>query len=422
MNLHEYQSKEMFRAYGLPVGEFKVSNKATGIGKAAYELSPGPFIVKCQVHSGARGRAGGVAWVNTPAEAELFAAKWLGNRLITAQTGHQGRLVSRILIERAVDVVRELYVSASVDCNNAHLNIVACEAGGTSIEEMALKSPEKILKVAVDELTGPQPFQGRSLAYRLGLAGRQVTEFAKIFMGLARMFLEKDLSLAEINPLAVTREGRLLCLDAKVSVDSYALYRHPELAELDDTTQEDPRVARAAAAGFSYVPLDGSIGCLVNGAGLAMGTMDIIRNMGGQPANFLDVGGKANKERVQEAFKIILGDPNVKCIMVNIFGGIVRCDMIAEGIKGAVADIKSNVPVVVRLEGNSAHEGERILRKCGLNIEPARDLRQAASLAIRAAREGGVRQTDSQRAGTSQGGSQQATVPQQGSQQGEVQP
>ena len=382
MNLHEYQSKEMLRAYGLPVGDFKVSTKATGIGKAAYELSPGPFVCKCQVHSGARGKAGGVAIVNTPAEAEAFAAKWLGNRLVTKQSGPHGKLVSRILIEKATEAVRELYIGATIDRTNAHLTIMASESGGMSVEEIAATHPERILKVPIDELLGPQPYQGRALAYQLGLKGKQVSEFTKIFVGIAKMFIEKDLSLVEINPLAVTTEGNLLCLDAKINLDSYALYRHPDLVELDDPSQEDPRIARAVASGFSYVPLDGNIGCLVNGAGLAVGTMDIIKNSGGAPANFLDVGGAATRERVMEAFKIILEDPNVKCILVNIFGGIVRCDLIAEGILGAVNEVGTDVPVVVRLEGNHAKAGAEVLNNSGLNITTAHNLREAAQMAV----------------------------------------
>ena len=385
MNLHEYQSKELLRSYGLPVPEFRVSSKATGIGKAAYELAPGPFVCKCQVHAGARGKAGGVAVVNSPAEAEVFAAKWLGNRLVTRQTGPHGKPVSRILIERATAAVRELYIGATIDRTNAHLTIMASEAGGMSIEELAAKSPEKIIKVPIDELTGPLPYQGRALAYQLGLKGKQVNEFTKIFVGIAKLFIDKDLSLVEINPLAVSKEGNLLCLDAKINVDSYALYRHPEFLEMDDPSQEDPRIAKAVASGFSYVPLEGNIGCLVNGAGLAMGTMDIIKNSGGAPANFLDVGGTATRERVMEAFKIILEDPAVECILVNIFGGIVRCDLIAEGIRGAITEVGTKVPVVVRLEGNHAHDGAEILKQSGLNITPAKDLREAAELAVQRA-------------------------------------
>lgn len=385
MNLHEYQAKEIFRDYGLPVADFRVSSKATGIGKGAYELTPGPFVCKCQVHSGARGKAGGVAIVQTPAQAEEFAARWLGRRLVTRQTGPHGLPVGRILIEKAAPIERELYVSCVIDRSQAALMVVASASGGMSIEEVAKESPEKILKEKIDLLTGPTVYQGRELGYKLGLEGKQVSEFVKIFKGMVKMFIEKDLSLVEINPLVVTKEGHLQCLDAKINIDSYALYRHPELAELDDPSQEDPRVARAVAAGFSYVPLEGSIGCLVNGAGLAMGTMDIIKSMGGAPANFLDVGGTASKERVKEAFKVILEDPNVKCIMVNIFGGIVRCDMIAEGIKGAVEEIDTKVPVVVRLEGNHAAAGQEILNGCGLNIVSARDLRQSAALAVKAA-------------------------------------
>ena len=384
MNLHEYQSKELLRSYGLPIADFRISTKALGIGKFAYELAPGPFVCKCQVHAGARGKAGGVAVVNTPAEAEAFAAKWLGARLVTNQTGPEGKLVSRILIERATESVRELYVGATIDRTSSNLTIMASE-GGMSIEELAAKDASKILKVNIDLLTGPQPYQGRELAYKLGLKGKQVNEFAKIFMGIARAFLDKDLSLVEINPLAVTTDGSLLCLDAKINIDSYALYRHPEFLDLDDPSQEDPRIARAVASNFSYVPLTGSIGCLVNGAGLAMGTMDIIKACGGEPANFLDVGGTATKERVMEAFKIILEDKNVKCILVNIFGGIVRCDLIAEGILGAVHEVGTQVPVVVRLEGNHAQDGAAILANSGLDISSATGLCEAALLAVQKA-------------------------------------
>ena len=385
MNLHEYQAKEIFKKYGLPVGEFEVSTKATGIGRAAYDLAPGPYAVKCQVHSGARGKAGGVKVVQTPAEAEAFAAKWLGRRLVTRQSGPHGKPVNKILIERAVKVQKEIYVSCAIDRAKAALVVLASPCGGMSIEEVAKQSPEKIFREEIDLLVGPEAFQGRELAYRLGLFCFNDTATTEIYTGIVRMFLDNDLSLVEINPLVVTESGALQCLDAKINVDSYALYRHPELAEMDDPTQEDPRVATAVAAGFSYVPLEGTIGCLVNGAGLAMGTMDIIKNMGGTPANFLDVGGTATKDRVKEAFKVILEDPNVRCIMVNIFGGIVRCDMIAEGIKGAVEEIKTKVPVVVRLEGNHAQKGQEILTDCGLNIVPARDLRQAAALAVKTA-------------------------------------
>ena len=384
MNLHEYQSKELLRSYGLPIADFRISTKALGIGKFAYELAPGPFVCKCQVHAGARGKASGVAVVKTPAEAEAFAAKWLGARLVTNQTGPEGKLVSRILIERATESVRELYVGATIDRTSSNLTIMASE-GGMSIEELAARDASKILKVNIDLLTGPQPYQGRDLAYRLGLKGKQVNEFAKIFMGIARAFVDKDLSLVEINPLAVTTDGSLLCLDAKINIDSYALYRHPEFLDLDDPSQEDPRIARAVASNFSYVPLNGSIGCLVNGAGLAMGTMDIIKACGGEPANFLDVGGTATKERVMEAFKIILEDKNVKCILVNIFGGIVRCDLIAEGILGAVHDVGTQVPVVVRLEGNHAQDGAEILKNSGLDITAAHGLREAALLAVQKA-------------------------------------
>ena len=390
MNLHEYQAKELLSEYGLPVAPFRVGTKAIGIGKAAYELSPGPFVCKCQVHAGGRGRAGGVAIVQTPAEAEVFAARWLGNRLVTEQTGPEGKLVSRILIEQATTVERELYVGATIDRTHGHLTVMASRTGGMSIEEQARTHPEQILRVSIDELTGAQPYQGRSLAYQLGLRGAQVGEFTAIFSGMTRMFTDKDLALIEINPLAETASGSLLCLDAKICVDDYALFRQPGLMACDDPSQEDPRMARASASGFSFVPLSGTIGCLVNGAGLAMGTMDIIANQGGAPANFLDVGGTASKERVMEAFKIILEDRSVRCLLVNIFGGIVRCDLIAEGIIDACAEVGTDLPVVVRLEGNHARDGVRLLEASGLNIFPATGLREAAQLAVAKAAAGGT--------------------------------
>lgn len=383
MHLHEYQSKDLLESYNIPVPKFFVSTKATGIGKAAYELSPGPFVCKCQVHSGARGKAGGVAVLDTPQQCEAFAAKWLGNRLITKQSGPHGKIVNRILIENATKAKKEFYLGCTIDREKSAITVMASSMGGMSIEEIALSNPEAIEKVYLDYIEGAAPYKGRALALKLGLEGSSVNAFTKIFCNLVKLFVEKDLSLVEINPLALKDDGSFVCLDAKINVDPYALYRHKEFLDMDDPSQEDPRIARAVASGFSYVPLEGGeIGCLVNGAGLAMGTMDLICSMGGKPANFLDVGGTATQERVMEAFKVILEDKSVKCILVNIFGGIVRCDLIAEGILGAVRAIETKVPVVVRLEGNASHEGIEILKKSDLDITAARSLREAASFAV----------------------------------------
>jgi len=343
------------------------------------------WVVKAQVHAGGRGKAGGVKLVRSKDEIRDFATQWLGKRLVTYQTDASGKPVSKVLVEACTDIADELYLGAVVDRSSRRIVFMASTEGGVEIEKVAHDTPEKILRATIDPLTGAQPYQGRELAFKLGLTGDQVKQFVKIFLGLARMFVEKDLALIEINPLVITTDGNLHCLDAKIGVDSNALYRQAQLREMHDPTQDDEREAHAAQWELNYVALDGNIGCMVNGAGLAMGTMDIVKLHGGAPANFLDVGGGATKERVSEAFKIILSDDKVKAVLINIFGGIVRCDLIAEGVIGAVEEIGVGMPVVVRLEGNNAELGQKVLAESGLNIIAATSLTDAAQQAVKAA-------------------------------------
>jgi len=385
MNLHEYQGKALFAGYGLPVSTGHAVDSAEAAVKAANDIGGERWVVKAQVHAGGRGKAGGVKLVDSPEAAGEFAANWLGQRLVTYQTDADGQPVSRILVESCTDIADELYLGAVVDRASRRIVFMASTEGGVEIEKVAEETPEKILKAEIDPLVGAQPFQGRDLAFRLGLSGVQVKQFVTIFMGLAKLFADKDLALIEVNPLVITDEGNLHCLDAKVVVDSNALYRQPELEAMHDPSQEDEREAHAAQWELNYVALDGSIGCMVNGAGLAMGTMDIVKLHGGAPANFLDVGGGATKERVTEAFKIILSDENVKAVLINIFGGIVRCDLIAEGVIGAVEEVGVDVPVVVRLEGNNAALGREVLAGSGLNIQAAESLTDAAQKVVAAA-------------------------------------
>ena len=385
MNLHEYQGKALFAEYGLPVSTGHAVEAAEAAISAANEIGGERWVVKAQVHAGGRGKAGGVKLVESPEAAGEFAQEWLGKRLVTYQTDAQGQPVSRILVEACTDIADELYLGAVVDRASRRIVFMASTEGGVEIEKVAHETPEKILKAEIDPMVGPQPFQGRNLAFQLGLAGAQVKQFVGIFMGLAKLFAERDLSLIEVNPLVITDDGNLHCLDAKVVVDSNALYRQPELEAMHDPSQEDEREAHAAQWELNYVALDGNIGCMVNGAGLAMGTMDIVKLHGGAPANFLDVGGGATKERVTEAFKIILSDDNVKAVLINIFGGIVRCDLIAEGVIGAVEEVGVTVPVVVRLEGNNAARGREVLAGSGLNIEAAESLADAAQKVVLAA-------------------------------------
>ena len=385
MNLHEYQGKQLFADYGLPVSKGYVVDTPLEAAEAADLIGGDMWVVKAQVHAGGRGKAGGVKLVKTKDEIREFASNWLGKNLVTYQTDENGQPVSKILVESCTDIAEELYLGAVVDRSSRRIVFMASTEGGVEIETVAEETPEKILRATVDPLVGPQPYQGRELAFQLGLAGEQIKQFVKIFMGLAQMFIDKDLALIEINPLVITDEGNLHCLDAKLGVDSNALYRQPQLREMHDPSQDDERESHAAQWELNYVALDGNIGCMVNGAGLAMGTMDIVALHGGFPANFLDVGGGATKERVSEAFKIILSDDNVKAVLINIFGGIVRCDLIAEGVIGAVEEIGVEVPVVVRLEGNNAELGQKVLADSGLNIIAATSLTDAAQQAVKAA-------------------------------------
>ena len=385
MNLHEYQGKQLFAEYGLPVSRGYAVDTPEDAAAAAEKIGGDMWVVKAQVHAGGRGKAGGVKLIKSPDEAREFAARWLGKNLVTYQTDANGQPVSKILVETCTDIADELYLGAVVDRASRRVVFMASTEGGVEIEKVAEETPEKILRATIDPLVGAQPYQGRELAFKLGLQGDQIKQFVKIFLGLSQMFQEKDLALIEINPLVITEAGDLHCLDAKIGVDSNALYRQKALQEMHDPSQEDPREAHAAKWDLNYVALDGSIGCMVNGAGLAMGTMDIVALHGGFPANFLDVGGGATKERVAEAFKIILSDDNVKAVLINIFGGIVRCDLIAEGVIGAVEEIGVNVPVVVRLEGNNAELGRKALADSGLNIIAASSLTDAAQRAVEAA-------------------------------------
>lgn len=385
MNLHEYQGKALFREYGLPVSDGVACDTTEEVLAAAKQIGGDMWVVKAQVHAGGRGKAGGVKLVKTEAEIRKFCERHIGSRLVTYQTDASGQPVSKILIESCTDIANELYLGAVVDRSTRRVVFMASTEGGVEIEKVAEETPEKILKAAIDPLVGPQPNQARQIGFKLGLNPTQMKQFTKIFMGLANLFEEKDVALIEVNPLVITEEGNLHCLDAKVVVDSNAMYRHPELDAMHDPSQEDEREAQAAKWELNYVALDGNIGCMVNGAGLAMGTMDTVKLHGGDPANFLDVGGGATKERVAEAFKIILSDSNVKAVFVNIFGGIVRCDMIAEGIIGAVEEVGVEVPVVVRLEGNNADKGAEILRQSELNIIAGESLTDAAQKVVAAA-------------------------------------
>ncbi len=385
MNLHEYQAKQLFAEYGLPVSKGIAVDTPTAAGLATAEIGGDKWVIKVQVHAGGRGKAGGVKLVDSAAAAEEFADQWLGKNLVTYQTDARGQPVHKVLVEACIEISQELYLGAVIDRSTRRVVFMASVEGGVEIEKVAQETPGKILKTTIDPLTGAQPFQGRDLAFRLGLSGVQVKQFTQLFLGLARLFHDLDLALLEINPLVITAAGNLHCLDGKINIDGNALYRQPKLQEMHDPSQEDEREARAAKWDLNYVALDGNIGCMVNGAGLAMGTMDIVQLYGGSPANFLDVGGGTTRERVAEAFKIILSDENVSAVLVNIFGGIVRCDLIAEGVVGAVQEIGVDVPVVVRLEGNNAEQGRAVLEKSGVNIIAAASLSDAAEKVVAAA-------------------------------------
>ncbi len=382
MNLHEYQAKQVFSSYGLPVPNSRLVTAIEEVDSALIQLEGTRFVVKAQVHAGGRGKAGGVKLLDNAEDIHLAVKTMLGSNLVTYQTDDKGQPVNKVLIEKVSTIQRELYLGAVVDRSSRRVVIMASTEGGMEIEKVAANSPEKILKISINPVTGLQPFQTRELAFGLRLQGDEIKQFIKLLSGFAKMVVEKDLSLVEINPLVVTEKSQLICLDGKINIDDNALYRQQDLLAMRDVSQEDERENRAKQWELNYISLDGDIGCMVNGAGLAMATMDLIKLCGGEPANFLDVGGGATRERVTEAFKIILSDSNVKGILVNIFGGIVRCDLIAEGIIGAVEDVHVNVPVVVRLEGNNAELGSQLLSKSGVNIIAANDLTDAAKKII----------------------------------------
>jgi succinyl-CoA synthetase beta subunit len=382
MNLHEYQGKELFAKFGLPVSKNRVITSADDAVNACRDIGGNKWVVKAQVHAGGRGKAGGVKLVSTPEEAVEFANHWLGKRLITYQTDSNGQLVNSILVEECTDIAKELYLSAVVDRGTQRIVFIGSSEGGVNIEEVAENTPEKIIYEPIDPLTGPLDFQSRKISKVLGLDGEQSKQFSKMLPQLTDLFLTHDLSLLEINPLVITQGGKLHCLDAKINIDSNAVYRQPEIQTMHDPSQEDPRESEAALNDLSYVSLDGNIGCMVNGAGLAMGTMDTIKYFDGSPANFLDVGGTATQERVSKAFKLILADPEVRVVLVNIFGGIVRCDLIAEGILAAIEEVGVSIPVVVRLEGNNADIGSNILAESSAEIVSLNNLEDAAKKAV----------------------------------------
>ena len=382
MNLHEYQSKELFREYEIPVSIGKAVDSAEEAEAAAKSIGGDRWVVKAQVHAGGRGKAGGVKLIDSPEEAYEFANQWLGKSLVTYQTDENGQPVSKILVETCTDIENELYLGAVIDRESQRLVFMASEEGGVNIEEVAEKTPEKIFKTPIDPIKGANQEQAIYLAENLNLSQNQTEEFVDLFLKLSKLFLDKDLSLLEINPLVINADKNLICLDAKINIDSNALYRQEELHQINDESQEDAREVEASKWDLNYVALDGNIGCMVNGAGLAMGTMDIIKLYGGDPANFLDVGGTVDAKRVSEAFKIILSDENVKAVLINIFGGIVRCDVIADGVIEAVSQMEINVPVVVRLEGNQAELGTKKLGESGLNIIGANSLEEAASKVV----------------------------------------
>ncbi len=385
MNLHEYQAKKLFADYGLPVSEGYAVDTADQAVEAAEKIGGTRWVVKVQVHAGGRGKAGGVKLTDSLDDVRAFADQWIGKRLVTFQTDENGQPVSKIYVESCTDIATELYLGAVVDRGTKRVVFMASTEGGVEIEQVAEETPEKILKTMIDPFVGPQPYQGRELAFKLGLEGKQVQQFSALFMGLAKLFHELDCSLLEINPLVITETGDVHCLDAKVNIDGNALYRQKPIEAMRDLSQEDEREAQADEFNLNYVALDGNIGCMVNGAGLAMGTMDLVKLHGGNPANFLDVGGGATKEAVAEAFKIILSDDSVKAVLINIFGGIVSCATIAEGIIGAVQEVGVTVPVVVRFEGNNSELGRQTLKESGLNIIPGESLVDAAEKAVAAA-------------------------------------
>ncbi len=388
MNLHEYQAKKLLAKYGLPVPNGQVVWNPEGANEAIMTIGGDRWVVKAQVHAGGRGKAGGVKLVKGKDELMTAVKSLLGTRLVTYQTDADGQPINQVIIEELTDIANELYIGAVIDRSSRRIVFMISTEGGVDIEKVAEETPEKIHTIKIDPLVGILPFQCREAGFALKLNSDQIKELTKILEGLYKMMVERDLSMLEINPLVVTKEGKLRCLDAKINVDDNALYRQAEVREMRDPSQENERENQAAKWELNYISLDGDIGCMVNGAGLAMATMDLIKLNGGNPANFLDVGGGATKERVTEAFKIILSDENVKGVFVNIFGGIVRCDLIADGIMGAVAEVGIKIPVVVRLEGNNADLGAKKLQESGLNIIAANDFSLAAKKIVEAVKKG----------------------------------
>jgi succinyl-CoA synthetase beta subunit len=387
LKIHEYQGKELFRKYSIPVPVGKPAFTVAEATKVAKEISTnGPWVVKAQIHAGGRGKGGGVKVAKTMAEVETYSKNILGMTLVTHQTGPEGKEVKRLLIETGANITRELYLAVTLDRVSSQLAIIASPAGGMDIEEVAAHTPEKIFKAWVNPTIGLRDFQSRDLGIKLGLTGKLNSQFTDILRKLVRFFTEYDCALAEINPLIVTGDGNLVALDAKISFDENGLFRHPDVLELSDPNEEDPGETAAKEFGLSYISLDGTIGCMVNGAGLAMATMDIIKLEGGSPANFLDVGGGATEEKVKEAFKIILRDSKVKAILVNIFGGIMKCDVIATGVISAAKELKLQVPLVVRLEGTNVEQGKKLLGDSGLAIIPATGMKEAAQKVVAAAK------------------------------------
>jgi succinyl-CoA synthetase beta subunit len=385
MKIHEYQAKAILARHGVPVPRGEVATTAAEAGAIARRLGGGVVVVKAQIHAGGRGKGGGVKLAKSPDEAERIAASMLGMCLVTEQTGPSGRIVSRVLVEEGLQMLRELYLSIVLDRAIRKPTMMASEAGGVNIEEVAAATPEKIHKAHIDPGVGLVPFQARQLGFALGLDGQQVNKAVKLMTALYEAFLATDASLVEINPLVVTAQGDLLALDAKMNFDDNALYRHPDLRDLRDLAEEDPLEIEASAFSLNYIHLDGNIGCMVNGAGLAMATMDIIKLAGGQPANFLDVGGGANAEQIRNAFKILMRDKNVKAVLINIFGGILRCDVLAQGVVAAVGELGVPVPIVIRMEGTNVEEGKRLLRESGMNFTTADSMDQAAAAVVKLA-------------------------------------
>jgi succinyl-CoA synthetase beta subunit len=378
MNIHEFQAKQVLGRFGVPVPKGQPASTPEEAAAAFKALGQPKAVIKAQIHAGGRGKAGGVKLIGAPEEARDFAARLLGKPLVTHQTGPEGRVVRRVYVEEASQVARELYLGMVVDRKAAAVSVIASTEGGTEIEEVSAKTPEKILTDPVDPLLGMAPFQARRIAFALGLKDKQVGQFAALLGALYRAFVETDASLIEINPLVVTADGRVICLDAKISFDDNGLFRHPEIRELRDANEEDPAETEAAKYDLSYVHLDGNIGCMVNGAGLAMATMDIVKYYGAEPANFLDVGGGANAQKIAAAFRILLSDARVKAVLINVFGGIMQCDVLARGVVDAAREVKLSIPLVVRMEGTNVKEGKQILAESGIKVIAANDMADAA--------------------------------------------